>query len=89
MPIISDETVHLHSVREKSRVDTREIAWDCGSTPRPANLSAVSLPRRNECQGIHCRPIEKEEKRQVPARFNKKCEKQKNEGKYSKNRARI
>ena len=63
-----NETVHLKSEKRKEWI--REIrgkrlqgvAEGVSSAPRLASSSAALFPGRNECPGIHCSPIEQEER---------------------------
>ena len=60
-----DETLRLQSekreewIREIRGERLQGIAEARSSAPRLANLSAASLPRRNQCPGTHCSLIVK------------------------------
>ena len=64
-----DETVRLQTekrqewIREIRGERLQGIAEGASSAPRPASLSAVSFPGRNECLGTHYSLIRKQEER--------------------------
>ena len=63
-----DETVCLQFEKREEWIRKirgerpQRIAKETNSAPCLASSSAVSFPRRNECPGIHCSPIEQEER---------------------------